>query len=142
MQTILWSIVSEILADEIPPERIVPASSADSHYETPFAVLKSRGTIPSASRGSGGGVVGAEIWIHDIPGSYSTIRRIITSLTRGMQAETPRAGQHGAYLADIRWISVGPDLNDDGYGTICKMLSVDLIGVDGVHPDPVPPPQV
>lgn len=82
---------------------------------------------------------GAEIWVHDFPGTYDRINRILKALREKLKYSTPRAGQHGAVLADIDWESISPDLNDDGYGTIMKMLSVNMVGIDGEHPDPTLP---
>ena len=131
MRNVLWSIVVGLVDEfNITPDRVVQSASADEHYQTPFVEIKVRGTFPSVSRHSGGGTVGAEIWVHDSYGNYDQINKVINKLKRLLHSQAPVYGSGGSYIADITWESVSPDLNDDGYGTICRMMSLNLVGRD------------
>lgn len=131
MRNLLWSIVVDYASEfGIPESRVIQSASADEHYEKPFLVVKCRGVFPSVSKKNGGGMVGAEIWVHDSYGSYDRINTILTRIRRGLFADAPVYGAGGSFLACIDWESESPDLNDDGYGTICRMISVNLVGRD------------
>ena len=75
-------------------------------------------------------MVGAEIWVHDAYGNYDQINKVINKLKRLLHSQAPVYGSGGSYIADITWESVSPDLNDDGYETICRMMSLNLVGRD------------
>lgn len=67
------------------------------------------------------------VWVHDEPGDYSRIDRIIQRLRIVLPA---LSGVHQApySILDIAWTGDSEDLTDDGHGTITRTSSYTLVG--------------
>lgn len=113
---------------EVPVERIFQAGSVDDQPETPFIVYRLSGDFPTVTRRSSARRQSAEIWVHDRPGDYSRIDGILKQIEQTFDDVVHASAAEGESISTADWESRSPDLNDDGFGTICKMTNYSLIG--------------
>ena len=129
MNRILYETVRDASGDEGVP--VYWTGSIDEHAPRPFMVLRNRGNLPGEYRGAK--KRGYEVWVHDAPGSYSRINRLLSLVESAFGSGFP------SFLADVDdnilavvaqadWQSDSPDLQDEGLGTICRMSSWTVIG--------------
>lgn len=118
----------QLAQDEVPAERIMQAGSVDDKPQTPFIVFRLSGDFPTVTRRSSARRLSAEIWVHDSPGDYSQIDGILKRIEQTFDGVIHASAAEGESISTADWESRSPDLNDDGFGTICKMTNYSLIG--------------
>lgn len=118
----------QLAQTEVPIERIFQAGSVDEKPETPFIVYRFAGNFPSVTRRSSARRTSCEIWVHDKPGDYSVIEGILNKIESTFDAVVHASAVGGESVSTADFESRSPDLNDDGFGTICKMTNYSLIG--------------
>lgn len=67
------------------------------------------------------------VWVHDIPGDYDRIDRVIRRLRELLPTLAGTVDGEQAILA-IEWTGDSEDLTDDGHGTIARTASFTLVG--------------
>lgn len=113
---------------EVPIERIFQIGSVEKKPETLFIVYRLSGDFPTVTRRSPARRVSLEIWVHDQPGDYSRIDGILKQIEATFDAVVHASAAEGEWVSTADFESRSPDLNDDGFGTICKMTNYSLIG--------------
>jgi hypothetical protein len=113
---------------EIPLDRWFQASSVQENPEKPFGVYRLAGTGPGVTRRSGSREVRLELWIHDEPGSYLRIDRLLTALESTLDAVVHASAAEGESISQTAFDSRSPDLDDSGFGSITKATIYTLIG--------------
>ena len=114
--------------EEIPLENWHQASSITETPEKPFGVYRLAGTGPTVTRRSPSKEVRLELWIHDVPGSYVRIDRLLTALESTFNAVVHASAEEGESISQATFDSRSPDLDDSGFGTVCKASIFTLIG--------------
>lgn len=117
----------EVIA-EIPLSNWHQSSSIKETPAKPFGVYRLSGTGPSTTRRSPVKEVRLELWIHDEPGSYLRIDRLLGKLESTFNAVMHASAAEGESISQTAFDSRSPDLDDQGFGTICKSSVFTLIG--------------
>lgn len=112
----------------VPEERIFQIGSVDQKPQTPFIVFRLSGDFPTVTKRSKARRVSLEIWVHDKPGDYSRIDGILKQIEQTFDDVVHASAAEGESISTADWESRSPDLNDDGFGSICKMTNYSLIG--------------
>lgn len=118
----------ELAQREVPIERIFQAGSVDEKPQTPFIIYRMSGDFPTVTRRSKARRTSCEIWVHDKPGDYSGIDGILKQIEATFDSVVHASAAEGEGISTADFESRSPDLNDDGFGTICKMTNYSLIG--------------
>lgn len=118
---------ADVLA-EIPLENWHQASDIDAAPAKPFGVYRLSGTGPSVTRRSESKEVRLELWIHDVPGSYLRIDKLLSSLESTFNAVVHASAEEGESISQAAYDSRSPDLQDTGFNSICKASIFTLIG--------------
>lgn len=118
----------QLAQQEVPVERIFQAGSVDEKPQTPFIVYRLSGDFPGVTRRSKTRRTSAEIWVHDKPGDYSGIDGILKQIEDTFDSVVHASAAEGESIGSADFESRSPDLNDDGFNTICKMTNYSLIG--------------
>ena len=113
------------LTDHIPADRWIQSSDVDQEPVRPFAVIAMDEAVRGATRKPG--VRRLRIHIHDDPGSYIRIDKILEDVIEFL-GDVRAAQDADSYLAQADWIETSPDLFDDGHRTITKNASFVLAG--------------
>jgi hypothetical protein len=113
---------------EIPLDRWKQASSITQTPEKPFGVYRISGAGPGVTRSSSSREVRLELWIHDEPGSYLRIDRLLTALEKTFNAVVHASAAEGESISQTAFDSRSPDLDDSGFGSICRATIFTLIG--------------
>lgn len=67
------------------------------------------------------------IWVHDQPGDYSRIDRIVFRL-RALLPALAGTSSGGYSISAVEWTGDSEDLTDDGHRTIARTASFTLVG--------------
>lgn len=67
------------------------------------------------------------VWVHDEPGDYDRIDRIIRRI-RSILADKVGVAHSYGYLVVVEWNGDSEDLVDDGHGTITRTTSFRIVG--------------
>ena len=128
-KTILQVITSdpEVIA-EIPATRWYQASAITETPAKPFGIYRISGSGPGITRRSSSKEIRLELWIHDVPGSYLRIDRLLSSLEQTFNAVIHVSAGEGESISQAAYDSRSPDLEDQGFGTICKSVIFTLVG--------------
>lgn len=118
----------QLAQNEVPLERIFQAGSVDTKPQTPFIVYRFAGNFPGVTRRSRGRAASVEIWVHDKPGDYGQIEGILKQIEATFDSVVHASAAEGESIAAADFESRSPDLNDDGFDTICKMTNYSIIG--------------
>jgi len=102
--------------------------SIDEIPAKPFGIYRMSGDVPGVVSRGGPRILNVEFWVHDTPGSYLRIDGMLKALELKLDAVQHFSAAPGENIAEATWLSRSPDLNDDGFKTICKMTSYQLIG--------------
>lgn len=108
-----WHQASDV--DEVPPPK-------------PFGMYRISGTGPGVTRRGPGRQVRLELWIHDNPGSYARIDRLLGKLEVTFDAAVHASAAEGDSISQADFDSRSPDLDDSGFKSICKASIYTLIG--------------
>lgn len=119
--------VPEVVA-EIPLDNWHQASSIKENPAKPFGVYRLSGTGSGVVRNHASKEVRLELWIHDEPGSYLRIDRLLGKLESAFAAVVHASAAEGESISQTAYDSRSPDLDDSGFGTICKSSIITLIG--------------
>lgn len=114
--------------EEIPLDRWYQADSIKETPEKPFGIYRLSSTGPGVTRNSPSREVRLEVWIHDEPGSYLRIDRLLTAVENTFKAVIHASAAEGESISQAAFDSRSPDLNDSGFGSICKATVYTLIG--------------
>lgn len=117
-----------LLATAAPGMTWYQMGSIDDTPKKPFGVYRFSGDAPGITARGKSRVANVEIWVHDNPGSYLGIDGTLKAVEEKLDAVQHASSAEGEHIAEARFISRSPDLNDDGFRTICKMTSYQLIG--------------
>lgn len=98
-------------------EAVYATNSVDTPAEHWFAVVT--WGVSSPSYGTTG-VERAQVWFHDTDHDYGRINRALTRLKQLLVATVGLEGADGIVLSVAEWNGEGPDLRDDGYGTVTR----------------------
>lgn len=128
MRSTIKGLLNDVAPAAIPPERWFQLSSIDENPEKPFGVFRLSGHTPGVTSRSATRRISCEVWVHDVPGDYSGIDGILNRVDEVFDSVVNASGAEGEVVSQARWVSRSPDLNDDGFGTICKMSSFEIIG--------------
>lgn len=130
MRKTIMQIIAAVPAvtDEIPMDRWYGASSITETPEKPFGIVRISGTGPGVTRRSRSKEARVEIWIHDKPGSYLRIDRLLTELEMAFDAVVHASAEEGESISQADYDSRSPDLEDQGFGSICKSIIYTAIG--------------
>jgi hypothetical protein len=60
------------------------------------------------------------VWAHDRSRDYGRIKTVLARLRTLIPAQVHLAGDDDWVLTTARWLGEGPDLFDDGYGTVTR----------------------
>lgn len=131
MNTILYNTALNATGDEAVP--VYWTGSVDEHPVRPFIVLRNRGNLPGEFRKAK--KRGYEVWVHDAPGSYSNINRILGLIAAAFESSFPQLiwdelDNLVAAVAQADWQSDSPDLQNEDLKTICRMSSWTVVGKD------------
>jgi hypothetical protein len=118
---------AEVL-EAIPLDNWHQASDIDTTPVKPFGVYRLSGTGPGVTRSSPSKEVRLELWIHDVPGSYLRIDKLLSSLESTFNAVVHASAAEGESISQTAYESRSPDLDDSGFGSICKATIYTLIG--------------
>lgn len=123
-----YVLADSALATLIPAERWKAASSVTGENvpERMFVVMR-WGTI-----GVGVGKVRRQtctFWIHDSPGSYDDIGKVLTALDGRLDgAVSLRTEGDSSEILSISWSGTSGELQDTGFRTIVRNISFEVIG--------------
>lgn len=120
--------VHTLLKEAVPTLKWHQMGSVDEQPVKPFGIYRMSGDVPGITARGKSRIVNLEIWVHDTPGSYLRIDATLRALEEKFDGVAHRSAALGENIAEARWLSRSPDLNDDGFKTICKMTSYQLIG--------------
>lgn len=102
---------------ELALEAVYPTNAVDTPAEEWFAVITWGTSTPSF------GTTGSErcqVWFHDTDRDYGRITRALTRLKQLLEDTVGLEGADGIVLSVAEWNGEGPDLRDDGYGTVTR----------------------
>lgn len=102
--------------------------AVDLNPVKPFGIYRLSGSVPGITSRGKSRMCNIELWVHDTPGSYGRIDATLNLLERTFDAVSHASADPGENIAEATWLSRSVDLNDDGFKTICKMTSYQLIG--------------
>lgn len=100
------------------------SNAVDSIDERPFIILRWEEVERQF------GLKGKErlsIWVHDTPGDYGRILSILDLIKAALADAVHVAGADGYTLTVADWAGRSADLYDDGYKTITKYDSYDIV---------------
>lgn len=126
MRKVLYQLLKESLP-EIPAENIYQFGAISESPGKPFAIYRLSGKMDLITSKSSKGSNRVEVWIHDMPGSYSRIERFLSAVEDNFLAVTHRVVSDQS-ISQIGYDSRSPDLYDEGFKTICKMSSFTIVG--------------
>lgn len=128
-KTILQLITdTAAVAAEIPAERWYQASSVVETPQKPFGIYRISGTGGGVTKRGPGRQVRLEVWIHDKPGSYLRIDKLLTEVESTFAAAVHASAAEGESISQADFDSRSPDLDDQGFGSICKSSIFTLVG--------------
>lgn len=127
MRTTVYNLLRGVSAD-IPDDRIHQLSSVDTNPEKPFIAYRMSGSGSGVTRNSLSKAVRLEVWVHDTPGSYTRIDDVLRAVEARFASVLHASYREGESISQIDFDTRGPDLDDTGFGTICRMSSFTLIG--------------
>jgi hypothetical protein len=109
-------MASDELRDEV-DNRIFAASNVDYQGKKPLIVLRSHTSFPIArAEGRGlGSRTYLQLWVHDKPGSYVRIDKVLSICRKVLEAMPPQDN-----FLEATWIESGVDLRDDQMETITR----------------------
>lgn len=99
--------------------------SGDNRPPSPFAVIRWGVENPGMGEMTRRLVT---IWVHDEPGTYDTIDRILKRLKAILDGVANITDGQGNWLSLVTWQSDSGDLYDPGYRTITKNSTYEIIG--------------
>lgn len=126
MRKVLYQLLREAIP-EIPADRIYQFGSMTEPSGKPFAIYRLSGRMDRVTTKSAMGSNRVEVWIHDEPGSYSRIERLLSAVEDKFLAVTHRVVGDQS-ISQIGYDSRSPDLYDEGFKSICKMSSFTIVG--------------
>lgn len=118
----------QLAGTEVPPDRVFQTGSVDTNPVTPFIVYRQSGHFPGVTKRSKVRQQSLEIWVHDEPGDYSRIDGILNRIEQTFDAVVHASAAEGESIGSADFESRSPDLDDDGFGTICKMTNYTITG--------------
>lgn len=128
-KTIMQIIASDAtVMQEIPIENWHQASGVETAPAKPFGIYRLSGTGPGVTRRNASKEVRLELWIHDVPGSYLRIDKLLGSLESTFNAVVHASAEEGESISQAAYDSRSPDLQDTGFNSICKASIFTLIG--------------
>jgi hypothetical protein len=116
------------VTSEIPLTRWHQLSDITETPQKPFGVYRLSGTGPGVTRNSKSRETRLELWIHDEPGSYLRIDRLLSALESTLDGVVHASAAQGESISQAAFDSRSPDLDDSGFGSICKATIYTLIG--------------
>lgn len=117
----------KIISARYPDIPVFSAGAVDENPPKPFIVYKLSGDFRGPSRTSVHRTARLEVWVHDDKGSYVLIDGMLDSIERALDgAVHVQAGD--SRISQALWESRSPDLDDSGFGTLCKMTSYTIVG--------------
>lgn len=120
-QSLIASTELETLG--VVPEAVM-AGDVDTPEYRPFLNLRWNTTTPGLATVDRRSLV---IWVHDEPGDYDRIDRIIREIKAIMTSLVGVAHAYG-YLVVAEWSGDSEDLTDPGHGTITRTTTYSLVG--------------
>lgn len=116
-----------VILAEMAVKDILPGGSAEGRKDDiPFIIFKVGADVPEleGDMRAHASSTFSEIWIHDNPGSYARINRLLSHLKEAIEGPTDSASGGVA----CTWQGNSPELSDEGYGTIARYISFRMIG--------------
>lgn len=126
MRKVVYKLLQEAMP-EIPVQNIFQFGSIPDNPPKPFAIYRMAGRMDGITSKRSLGTVRLEVWIHDVPGSYSKIERLLDDVDQKLLAVIHRE-EGGQSISQIGYDSRSTDLYDEGFKTICKMSSFTIVG--------------
>lgn len=127
MRTTIKSLLV-LAGTDIPTERWFQAGSVDEQPEKPFGVFRIAMSSPGVTARSSSRPVSLEVWVHDNPGDYTRIDGMLNRIEAVFDSVVHASAVEGESISQAQFMSRSPDLNDDGFDTICRMTNYTLIG--------------
>ena len=118
----------EVSQQDVPRERIFQAGSVEESPSKPFIIYRLSGDFPGVTRRSKVRTRSLEIWVHDNPGDYSRIEGILKQIEDTFDSVVHASAIEGETIGAALFESRSPDLNDDGFDSICKMTNYSIVG--------------
>lgn len=103
------------------------AGDVDTLAGRPFLNLKWGPDVPSF-RESLAIVSTLAVWVHDEPGDFDLINKILQRLRILLPSIQAVVSSNGSEVQVITWQGNGPDLQDDGHRTIVKVGNYQVVG--------------
>lgn len=130
MKTIVFRALSTdaTLMGYIPTARWFASSNVDDLAQRPFAAIRWTGTsggagVPQTNRAP----QGVQIWVHDEPGSYDTIDKVIERV-KVVLAGILNTASGTEHIACARWEADSGELSDPDRGTIVRNTQWRVVG--------------
>lgn len=127
MRTTIKSLLVQAGTD-IPPERWFQAGSVDEQPEKPFGVFRIAMNSAGVTARNPSRPCSVELWVHDNPGDYTRIDAMLKRIEGVFDSVVHASAVEGESISQAQFVSRSPDLNDDGFNTICRMTNYTLIG--------------
>lgn len=127
MRTTVYNLLRGVSVD-IPDDRIKQLSSLDVAPEKPFMVYRLTGNGSGVTRRSPSKQVRLEVWVHDVPGSYTRIDDVLRAVEDKFKTVQHVSFRANESISQIDFDTRSPDLDDSGFRSICRMSSFTLIG--------------
>lgn len=119
--------IYQLLTELYPGVPVFQKGAVDNNPPKPFIIYNLGGEFRGVTRTSAHRTARAEFWVHDMPGSYKVIEGMLTSIERVFDnAVHVNVGNGG--ISQAMWDSRSPDLDDMGFGTICKSTNYTVVG--------------
>lgn len=127
-KTIMSLIAGSPATAVIPIDRWYSAGGVDKNPVKPFGIYRLSGSGPGVTSRNPSREVRLELWVHDVPGSYLQIDGALGMLESTFNAVEHASAAAGESISQASFDSRSPDLDDQGFGTICKSTIYTLIG--------------
>lgn len=98
-------------------EAVYAGNSVDTPSEGLFLVVR---WDPTNAAFGAHGTDRFSVWAHDRNRDYGRIKTVLTHLRTLIPAQVHLAGGDGWVLSTAKWLGEGPDLFDQGYGTVTR----------------------
>lgn len=100
------------------------ANALDATKERPFVVMRWENRPKSFGDR---GVQGLTVWVHDQPGDYTRVDKMLAEIRSVLTSMVHVAGVDGMTVTQIDWTGDSADLWDDGFRTITRNAGFSVV---------------
>lgn len=112
----------------LPVDGTFQANAVDTPEIRPFVVIR----WEERTRAFGDrGFDQVTVWVHDTPGDYTRIDRMLARIKAVLDAATHVPGSDDRILTQVDWTGDSGDLYDDGWSTITKNAGFRVVSRPG-----------